>query len=119
MGRPKLPIKECAEKCIYARYKTEAKIRGIEFKLSRMKAFELFTQACHYCAIPPSNVYKYPFDGRIYLYSGIDRIDNAIGYQDNNCVACCRACNKAKQDMSTTEFITWAARVVSHSIGKL
>jgi len=38
------------------------------------------------------------------IYNGIDRVDNAIGYLTDNCVACCKVCNRAKLQMSKNEF---------------
>jgi 5-methylcytosine-specific restriction endonuclease McrA len=45
-----------------------------------------------------------------YTYSGIDRLDNAIGYEPPNCVPCCDICNLAKRDMSYGAFVAWMRR---------
>ena len=43
--------------------------------------------------------------------NGIDRINSGIGYTKENCVACCKNCNYAKNSMSEQEFIEWIKRV--------
>jgi len=40
----------------------------------------------------------------IYIYNGIDRVDNSLGYVKENCKSCCFRCNKIKRDMSLEEF---------------
>lgn len=46
--------------------------------------------------------------------NGIDRVDNSLGYVADNCVPCCEACNRAKLQMSSTDFINLANRIVTH-----
>ena len=41
-----------------------------------------------------------------YVYSGLDRVDNSIGYILENVVPCCVTCNSMKMAMSYNEFIT-------------
>ena len=40
-------------------------------------------------------------------YNGLDRVDNSRGYEPSNVVPCCRRCNRAKDDMSSQEFMKW------------
>ena len=35
-----------------------------------------------------------------YLYNGIDRIDNKLGYIKGNMTPCCKICNHAKHDLT-------------------
>lgn len=46
----------------------------------------LFESDCVYCGREPSE----------YDLNGIDRIDSEQGYNENNCVPCCRNCNEEK-----------------------
>lgn len=39
--------------------------------------------------------------------NGIDRVDNSKGYTSDNCVPCCWACNNAKKNNSSSEFLAW------------
>jgi len=77
----------------YAEYKYRAKHHNLKFTLS-LKEFEfLILSPCIYCG------------NSINTYNGIDRVDNAKGYEKNNCVPCCMRCNRMKMDMSLEEFI--------------
>jgi len=89
----------------YSRYKTSAKKRHREFKLSREQFVSLVTQNCFYCNAPPSNMIKDALYKNHTLYSGIDRVDNKKGYTIENCVPCCTICNKMKSAMGCDDFI--------------
>lgn len=42
-----------------------------------------------------------------FKYNGLDRIDNSVGYTEDNCVPCCAVCNRAKNSMGYNEFIEY------------
>lgn len=107
---------------IISQYKSSAKKRGIEFSLSFDDVKSLVMDDCHYCGNPPVNRIvqytknsigkKYPENRKTYsFYTGIDRIDNTIGYIKNNCVPCCKRCNYAKTDLSSEQFKNWIKRL--------
>lgn len=48
--------------------------------------------------------------------NGIDRIDSTKGYTSENCVACCKICNYAKNTMTIEEFKEWIEKVYDHLI---
>lgn len=54
-----------------------------------------------------------------YTYNGVDRVNNSDGYTIKNCVPCCAICNYAKRDLSETEFVAWARRLVAHQDSKV
>lgn len=65
-----------------------AKQRNIYFEQNDIeKLKEKLTFNCGYCGYLH---YKY--------LNGLDRLDNNIGYTDDNCIPCCRTCNFMKQD---------------------
>lgn len=71
----------------YRDYKNSSQYRNIPFNLT-FKQFETFWEAlCFYCGIEIKTV-------------GIDRVDNSVGYQMDNCVPCCKDCNYAKCNVS-------------------
>ena len=41
----------------------------------------------------------------------LDRIDNSIGYTNENTVGCCGQCNIAKNDYTQEEFQNWIKKV--------
>lgn len=42
---------------------------------------------------------------------GVDRVDNALGYVEGNCVPCCELCNRIKWARSVTEFASHVAKM--------
>ncbi len=100
---------------VYRAYKRCANRDGREFQLT-LEQFKLITSSnCSYCGLPPSKLHqknskKPPRDGG-YLYNGIDRIDNSIGYKYSNCATACTECNMSKHTKSITEFTQWLDRV--------
>ena len=101
-------------RCVGA-YKNNARTRSILWDLTEEQAFCLFDQECYYCGSPPSNCCKdqYSPEQGFLLYSGIDRVDNSVGYIASNCVACCSNCNTAKKNMSQADFLKLANRIAS------
>lgn len=89
--------------------KYKAKKRGKNWDLSHQEAFNLIINKCEYCGFEP----HWP-----HLRNGIDRVDNNIGYQVDNCVSCCFTCNSAKKEMSVKEFKEWICRIYEHLINK-
>lgn len=78
--------------------KFKARKRGKDWALTHEQAFELIKTPCHYCGNDP----KWP-ESR----SGIDRVDNGIGYTLDNCLPCCFTCNSAKGEKTLEEFVIW------------
>jgi hypothetical protein len=109
-----LPEGVSEKQSVLGAYKNGATRRGYEWGLNNDQFHNLTQQNCHYCGIPPSNIYKYSYKDYTYYYNGIDRINNNIGYIPSNCVACCSVCNVAKHAMSYQDFVTWIHRAASH-----
>lgn len=110
-----LPPGRAALNDLYARYKRQARKRGIDFGLPKDLFRQLIEQNCHYCGAPPSQTVqrRYGMNGCVF-YNGVDRRDNTLGYTSGNVVPCCGQCNRAKSDLTESEFIAWAQRVVAH-----
>ena len=98
---------------LFNTYRASAKRRKREFALSFETFIEITQKDCFYCGQKPSMKRK-PHDkvNGEYVHNGVDRIDNEIGYIENNCVPCCTKCNYAKRKMSVEDFYQWAKRVV-------
>lgn len=109
----KLSPGEAARRSVLKMYKDSAQLRGYEWGISDADALRLFAQNCYYCGSPPSNTCKKQFSGH-FVYSGIDRLNNDLGYLEGNVVPCCTVCNKAKLTQSHDEFIAWIRKVASH-----
>ncbi len=100
---------------LYRDYIHSAKKRNYDFLLSKEEFERLTKQNCNYCNTEPKQLkYKngeHIFKRSSYLYNGIDRKDNNLGYTKENCVSCCRICNIAKSAMTVEQFLEWIAKV--------
>ena len=95
--RAKEPIKHS-----WSETKGNARRRNLEFSLPRALFDDLVTDNCFYCGAAPEPV------------NGIDRVDNARGYVEDNVVTACRWCNRAKDVRSRSEFEAWIQRAAGN-----
>lgn len=93
-------------------YERNAKRKNIEFNLTEEEFKNIIYQNCFYCKITPYKVYsrKDNKNNNYILFNGIDRKNNLLGYNINNCVPCCEVCNRAKSDMKYDDFISYINR---------
>lgn len=109
--RNRLPPGTSAARSLYAEYRKHALHRGLLFSVT-IEAFLAITQQdCFYCGIAPHRVHKAKRLNGGYRYNGVDRLDNALGYQDGNMVPCCFQCNFSKHAMPLAEFYAWVDRL--------
>lgn len=106
-------LKEVIVNQIYTYYKRNAKVRLIEWYLTKDQVSELVFQPCFYCEIIGGTITKTNHGNRAMANNGIDRKDNTLPYTIENCLPCCKRCNQAKNDMSFYEFKEWATRLAS------
>lgn len=104
------------QKVVYNSYKSGAKTRNLPFDITRELFNELITKPCYYCGAEPNNKATVAWNDDVYVYQGIDRIDNLLGYTKENCVPCCKQCNLGKRDLSSKDFLEWITSVHLHSI---
>jgi len=109
------PAAETSFKKVLWTYKKGACTRNLNFDLTPEQVKYLTKQDCYYCGIEPSSVCKTTKYQPDYIYNGIDRVDNSIGYTLENCVPCCKLCNNAKTDLTVEEFKGWIKRLVKHN----
>ena len=100
----KLAPGEGAMSCVISGYIRNATKRNQDYLLPRDVARKIFKSDCIYCGAKPSNVQKKRKSNGDFVYNGIDRIDNSIGYVIGNVVPCCKRCNVAKNDMPMQSF---------------
>jgi hypothetical protein len=81
-------------------YKSDAKSRGLDFKITFDDFMTFWGKECFYCG-----------DGITGI--GMDRKDNAVGYEMSNIVACCRKCNTAKMDDAVVDFIVRCKKIAA------
>jgi hypothetical protein len=111
--RPAVAKVGSAFRIVLGTYRLSAKTRGHTFELSE-DAFKILTSAvCFYCGASPSRESK-SYAGEVYLFNGIDRMDNALGYTVSNSVPCCWTCNELKGSENSKEFIAHILKIAGH-----
>lgn len=106
---------------LYSIYKRHANTHKREFTLELEKFRILTTSNCFYCNAIPKNRISNSNPGKIsywgeYVYNGIDRVDNSIGYITENCVPCCEICNWAKSNKGIKEFEKYIINICKNAI---
>lgn len=103
-------------KKIWYAYVKKSKRKNREFTLSPEEFIEIILSNCFYCGrLPSNNLYKGK-ERRSFNYSGIDRVNNDLGYIKSNCVPCCSSCNSAKGIKPVEEFYSWVEDVYINSV---
>ena len=111
----KLEYSESSFKYLYKSYKKGAEKRKLTFNLSEDFFRKITKQNCYYCGREPEQFRKYY--GKIngyWIYNGIDRIDNTIGYEESNVVPACKYCNFAKQKLHLNDFLRLVKKIYEH-----
>ena len=85
-------------------YKRSAEKREINYNLSDEETKQMIQNECFYCKDINNDGYL----------NGIDRKDNNIGYEIDNCVTCCKMCNISKNTMDVEEFIGKVYHILSY-----
>lgn len=80
-----------------ANIKNGAKRRNKKFLLTDIEAKILLNGSCIYCGKPNAD--------------GIDRIDSSKDYTLDNCVSCCKICNKMKNNYDLDFFKTHICKI--------
>lgn len=95
-------------------YRNGARKRNLEFKIDKIYFEKLINGNCFYCGKNPQQIQK-GLNGN-YVYNGIDRIDNSVGYVYGNVVSCCKNCNRAKADMEIDDFKKWIENLYNNFV---
>lgn len=93
-------------------YKSNARKRGISFDLSYAQFETLVDSECYFCGDNGGNTLrKRGYD--VYSYTGIDRVDNSVGYLPSNCISCCSWCSRAKNNGTLANFVDKCKKITS------
>lgn len=111
-----MPPEDGAFNAFYKRTANSAKYRGYIWELSKDDVRYLTSQPCYYCGNPPSQVSRGRTYRGEYVYNGIDRIQNNIGYIKSNVVPCCKNCNFAKHTMTQEDFLKLVSRIYKRRV---
>jgi 5-methylcytosine-specific restriction endonuclease McrA len=107
-----LPLGISARNAVLGRYKKEARDRKYTWELTNEEFYNITKSNCYYCGIKPLGE-AHSRNGS-FIYNGIDRVNNLIGYVLSNVVACCKDCNLAKYKKITDQFLEYINRVYNH-----
>lgn len=117
------PKGEAAFNDLYGRYRYRAtRVLNVPFELQKTEFKAIIEKPCLYCGALPEKEMKTrgvrrgkrkQYNGS-FLFNGLDRVDNDLGYTSGNVVSCCEICNKAKRDLSDKDFKLWIQRLVNH-----
>jgi hypothetical protein len=103
---------QAGRNAVLKQYRASARDRGLFWGLSDEEFDRLTSEDCHYCGCAPSAIHRGA--GRSsgeFVYNGLDRVNNSVGYIPCNAVPCCSVCNHAKKDMPYEDFIAWIVRL--------
>ena len=120
VGKKKLDYGVASMRYILCNYKLRAKAGGNEYNLTEEQFKEITQKDCYYCGSPPSNMKKSSRGSNgEYVYNGIDRANNDLGYTIDNVVPCCITCNMAKSNKTLQEFKDWIKKVYNNMEKKI
>jgi len=104
-----------ASRGAYNSYRGAAKSRGLNFYLCIDEFVTLVSQDCFYCGRSPqteNSVYNHKTKKvDTCMRNGIDRLDNNVGYEIDNCVPCCIMCNRMKMNNTLEDFFIQVSRI--------
>jgi len=100
----RLPFGVSSRNTVFRRYRQDAERRSIPFNLTLEEFTEIVSKPCYFCGSEHSNMLINKKGYGEFRYSGIDRVDNSIGYLVGNCLSCCSKCNALKNGI-TKEMI--------------
>jgi hypothetical protein len=102
----RLEYREAHFNAYYHQYLKAAEKRKYQFNLTKDDFRQITQQKCHCCqADPVPIVQRSKKHYGQYIGNGIDRVINSIGYTKENCVPCCKMCNKMKQHYDKNHFL--------------
>jgi len=110
----KLPEGESVCRWLFRNYKKQARELPFELTLNEFK--KITKEKCYYCDTEPKNKQDMRSSNRngVYIYNGIDRVNNLKGYTKENVVPCCKVCNSMKGKLSQEDFFTQVGKILKN-----
>jgi hypothetical protein len=90
---------------IYVRIDQEKNLYDEQKMIPFTEFLKLSKENCTYCGTEPQS--NTEDSENIFIFNGLDRVDNSLGHYHDNVVPCCFTCNRAKLDRNVDEFINW------------
>lgn len=98
------------EERLYKERKRQALIRKKVWNITLEFFKDIIKKPCYYCGSLAYTLFE-----KKYSYMGVDRKNDNIGYEESNCVPCCKICNFAKRDMNIEQFVNWIKKVYKYN----
>ena len=114
----KKPIGESAFNKLYRIYQRTSENKNMLFDISKEEAKNLFLDNCFYCGALPKQTIRTRKDLSPFIYNGIDRLNNDLGYLRSNVVTCCKRCNIAKNNMKLEDFLDLISNIYNNRVIK-
>jgi len=115
---------------LYSQIRSGAMNRNYSFEITYVRFKQIVSNNCHHCGSEPLPYNRYAGGSDLYgvtsdnverswiMVNRIDRLDNSIGYTEDNSVPCCVACNEMKLDRTEKDFIEHAIRIAEFQKAK-
>jgi hypothetical protein len=100
---------------LYDIYRRNAKKRNYCWDLTIEDFQDITSRNCYYCGVEPQQISLKRKGNGHYMYNGIDRKDNNVGYTLQNSMPCCGICNRAKMSLDYNEFKVWIQRLIKYN----
>lgn len=110
--KKKMSDEDRIKNSLFREYKLSAKQRNLDFNLSAETLFSKVHEPCAYCGKPPSKPHR---KCENFLYNGLDRVDNSVGYIESNVVPCCYICNKMKGVLTKEKFVEHLIKIYTRT----
>ena len=101
---------ECFKDCASGDYETckkSAELRNKTFVLSDDDFYQIVENDCYLCGKQNAETHN----------NGIDRLNNDVGYECDNCNACCGTCNIMKKNYKLDDFVDQLVQIYNHNHG--
>jgi hypothetical protein len=95
---------------LYTTYVKNAIRRELSWELTPEQFIDITEKSCTYCGQEPAQRFN---KGKL-LYNGIDRINNSLGYTQENTTACCGKCNRMKYTLNLSDFLEHLLKIVDY-----
>jgi hypothetical protein len=89
----------------------------------------LAAKDCYYCGAPPNNKYNEASGDKrrsiiaktkgLFIYNGLDRLNQSLNHNIDNVVTCCKICNMTKRNMNHDQFIELITKIYHNMKDKL
>ncbi len=114
----RLPLGEASKNVVIKNYKNGARAKKAAWGLTDEEFFHIISNNCHYCGQPPSNCTNRPENNGDFIYNGIDRLKNDVGYVPGNVVPSCWKCNWMKRHLSQEDFLNHIEQIHTFQLAK-